>query len=171
MKTSREDRIFDGQDGGQRFIVHQYACRPALRRIQRLAQNPGHRLAMIGDLGGEERLIVPVRSGIALAGNILSGKNRRDVWLQQRRGCIQRLHESMSVGREHWPGVQRVRKPRDEIVSIQSFTRDVLARAFMRNGLPCNSGSSLQAAASRRSHRNLAIRLFETASRYSADPR
>ena len=70
----------------------------------------------------------------------------------------------MRMRREHGPGVQRAGKTEQQIVGVKSIACHVLARALMRHGLSGDLSGHLQAAASRRSHRNLATKLLATAS-------
>ncbi len=171
MKTPRKDRVLDGQDGRQRLVFHRHAAGATLRRIERFTEHPGDGLAVVRHLGWEERFIVPVGSRIAFARNVSAGENRGDAWFRQGGGNIQTSDQGMRVRREHRPGMQRTRKTQQQIVRVESIARHVPARALMGDRLSGNASSDLQAAASRRSQRNLATRLLATAKRYSAEPR
>ena len=70
VKTSGQNRVFDGEDGGKRLVIHRYFAGAALRRIQSLAQNPCHGLAVVRHLRWEQRFVVPVGSRIAFARNV-----------------------------------------------------------------------------------------------------
>ena len=73
-------------------------------------------------------------------------------------------HAGVDIGRTYTEAPP-ARTPREFLAHVRAG--DVLARAFMRDGL----SGYLQAAASRRSQRNFATKLLATASRYSAEPR
>jgi hypothetical protein len=164
VKTFGQNCVFDAKDGGKRLAIDRYFARATLRRIQSFAQNPCHGLAVVCHLGWEQRFVVPVGSRIALARNVRDGKNSGDSRFRQGRRNIQRLYERMRMRRKHRPGMQRARKTEQQIVGIKSVARHMIARAFMRDRLSGYRSGHLQAAASRRSHRNLATKLLATAS-------
>ena len=82
VKTSGLDRIFDGQDCGERFVFSRDARCAPLRRLQGFAQNPRYRLAVIHHFAREKRFIVTIRTRVALAWNVARGKNGDDARFQ-----------------------------------------------------------------------------------------
>ena len=101
VKTSREDRIFDGEDRGQRLVFHRHAAprraalHPAFRRAPRRRAGCDT-CTSVGKSGSSCRLEPESPSpGTSCAVRTVAtpGSDRR-------RGNIQRLHQRMSVRRQ-----------------------------------------------------------------------
>ena len=135
VKTPLRDRVFHGENRRQRPVLRDHRQRAEAGGFQRLAQHPRHRLIVKHHLARKDGLIVPYRAGIAFARHIGRGQYPHDAGHPQRRGSVQVRQLGMCVRRQHRPGVQQPRKPRQQIVRVQRLSRDMPASAFVRQWL------------------------------------
>jgi len=104
------NRLVDAEDGRQRFIQNLHAGCAFHRGLQRLAQHPRHRLPMVENFIREERLIMPIGTGVALARHVAPGQRRDYSGVLERGAYVQLNHLGVGVRRHHRPRMQRGRK-------------------------------------------------------------
>ena len=162
MEALRRNRIFYGENRGQRLVVDIHARGAALRRVQGLPQHPRDRLPMIHHLRGKQRLIAAIGARIAVARHVGRAQRGRHARCGQRRRYIQLPHQGVRVRRHHGPRVQHLREAAHQIVRVQRLAGHVPARAFVRDRLPSDLHAATPVCCS---HWNFANRLCASASR------
>ena len=125
------DRLFDGQDGGERLIddLDQPCGRPRLIECGR--GDGRNRLAFVfDDVGGQCRLVTADRGDVVLAGNVGSRDRGDDAGRGERARQIDAADTGMRMGAQDQRRFQRPRHGRD-IVEIARGTGDMPDRAVV----------------------------------------
>jgi hypothetical protein len=163
-KAVRRDRLGNGQDRRQRFVLGLHARRAALCRVERIGQYPRDGLAVEHDFRREQRFVMAVGAAVRFAGRVVPGQRRGDAGFFERWRYIEAGDACVRVGGQDRPGMEQVRKAADQIIGVQRRAGHVGVRAFMRP-------RSIVHAHDCDSHQNFSTTDWHTCSRYAREPR
>jgi len=130
LEAPRGDRLGDAEDRGQRLVVDLDGGGAETCGLERLAQDPAHRVADVADLAGEQRLVVS-HPGVVAARHVVGREHPDDAGDLERGGRAEGGHASVRMRRLHRVGVQASGHPDDEVVGEERGARDVEGGALV----------------------------------------
>ena len=125
------DRVLDGDQRIQRFVLHAHRPGPGFGSFQVFAQDPRHRLPEEHHLVHRQQRLVVLGALVIDSGNICRGNHPDDSGHLKRRTGIQAQDFSMGAGGLHRVGVQDPGQTRSQVVGIQRGAGDVRGRRFV----------------------------------------
>ena len=117
----RQRLVFDGDLGG-----------PDPGRLEGFGEHPAHRVAVIHDLAGEQRLVV-LDPRVVHPWHVGSGEHVHHPRRGQGRRGVHRPHMGVRVRGLHRVGVKCARVPADQVIRVEGETGDVQIRALVRH--------------------------------------
>ena len=131
LEALGRDRVVHADQRGQRLVLGRDRGRALPGRLQRLAQHPGHGVAVEHDLGREQRLVV-LLPGVVEPGHVGGGQHPDHAGHGYGGVGAQRDQPGVRVRRRDRPGVQQAERPADQVLGVEGGAGDVQVGALMR---------------------------------------
>ena len=131
LEGSRLDRLGDGDQRGKRLVVDLYRRGAEPGRLRRLAEHPADGVAVVHDLGREQRFVEEA-AGLVDAGHVVGGEHVHDSVHRERGVRRQGDDARMGVRGLHRPGRQRVRPADGDVVRVLGRAGHMPDRALVR---------------------------------------
>ncbi len=137
------NRVLDRPHRRQRFVVDADRAGREARGLLGLGDHPGNRLAGEADLGGKQRLVVPRRARVVLAGHVGGGEHGDHADRRERGAGVDRYDPRVRSGCLDRPGVGDVRDIGPQIVDVAGRAGDVADRRFVRQAGADSAGGGV----------------------------
>ena len=126
------DGVVHRDQRGQRLVVGLDLGRALPGRLQGLAEHPAHRVVVVHDLAGEQRLVV-LLAGVVEAGHVLGGQHPHHAGHLVGALGAQGGEAGVPVRGLDRPGVQRAERAAHQVLGVQRGPGDVQVGALVRD--------------------------------------
>jgi len=135
LEVFGRDRLAHRDQRGQWLASDRDRERPPASGLDRLGQDPAHRVAVEHDLGGKERFVV-LDAGVVDARDVGGGEHPDNARHAESAGGVQASDSRVRQRNLNGMRVQHVLGPRDEVIGVERLPGDVERGALMRDGDP-----------------------------------
>ena len=133
VETLFRDALFDGENRRERLVFNQDFLRCSAALVGRLADHQRDNMPMkLRQLVGEQLLVLADRANVIESGDILRHQHGADARHAAGRIGIPFDNLGVSMRRMHRPHLKGDTSSQSHVIAVESFARDVLVGAFVR---------------------------------------
>jgi hypothetical protein len=135
------DGVFNGEDWIEGTIFDFDFRSSEAGSFERIGEDPGDGLRVIGDFGWEERFVVAIRAGVCFTGGIGRGEGGDDAGFGESGFDIKAQDERVGVWRHNRPRVEEIGVMGQQVVSVKSRAGDMEVGRFVRDHMDARNFS------------------------------